>query len=43
MNLKRDLVKYVRDRAKSRYKKDVECYICGNKESLDYHHYYSLT
>ena len=43
MNLKRDLVKYVRDRAKSRYKKDVECYICGSKESLDYHHYYSLT
>ena len=43
MNLKRDLVKYIRDRAKSRYKKDVECYICGSKESLDYHHYYSLT
>ena len=43
MNLKRDLVKYVRDRAKSRYKKDVEWYICGSKESLDYHHYYSLT
>ncbi len=43
MNLKRDLVKYVRDKAKSKYKKSTECYICGSKESLDFHHYYSLT
>mgnify|MGYP003137638620 FL=1 len=43
MNLKRDLVKYVRDKAKSKYKKSTECYICGSKESLDFHHFYSLT
>ena len=28
MNLKRDLVKYVRDKAKSGYKKETQCYIC---------------
>ena len=28
MNLKRDLVKYVRDRAKSKYDKGTECRIC---------------
>ena len=43
MNLKRDLVKYIRDKAKSKYKKSTECYICGSKESLDFHHFYSLT
>ena len=41
--LKRDVVKYVRDKAKSRYKKGTECYICGAKTQLDYHHFYSLT
>ena len=41
--LKRDIVKYVRDKAKSRYKKDTECYICGAKTQLDFHHFYSLT
>ena len=41
--LKRDIVKYVRDKAKSRYKKGTECYICGAKTQLDYHHFYSLT
>tara|TARA_Y100000592_G_scaffold83382_1_gene133140 strand:- start:3636 stop:4007 length:372 start_codon:yes stop_codon:yes gene_type:complete len=43
MNLKRDLVKYVRDKAKSRYKKSNHCYICGDTENLDFHHYYGLT
>ena len=43
MNLKRDLVKYVRDKAKSKYKKDTHCYICGSTENLDFHHFYGLT
>ena len=43
MKLKRDLVKYVRDKAKSQYKKSDNCYICGNTDHLDYHHYYGLT
>ena len=43
MTLKRDLVKYVRDKAKSKYKKDTECYICGSTENLDFHHYNGLT
>jgi len=43
MTLKRDLVKYVRDKAKSRYKKQTECYICGSTEELDFHHFYGLT
>ena len=41
--LKRDIVKYVRDKAKSRYKKDCKRYICGSETQLDYHHFYSLT
>ena len=43
MNLKRDLVKYVRDKAKSQYKKENSCFICGDNENLDFHHYYGLT
>ena len=43
MTLKRDLVKYVRDKAKSRYKKQTECYICGSTEELDFHHFYGMT
>ena len=43
MTLKRDLVKYVRDKAKSAYKKESACYICGSTEDLDFHHYYGLT
>tara|TARA_E500000081_G_C6133770_1_gene355364 strand:+ start:2073 stop:2441 length:369 start_codon:yes stop_codon:yes gene_type:complete len=41
--LKRDIVKYVRDKAKSRYEKASECRICGTNERLDFHHFYSLT
>jgi hypothetical protein len=41
--LKRDPIKYIRDRAKSKYKKDSECYICGAKTELDFHHYNTLT
>ena len=43
MNFKRDLVKYVRDKAKSQYKKATHCYICGSTENLDFHHYHGLT
>ena len=43
MDLKRDLVKYVRDRAKSKYQKSTECFICGSGENLDFHHFYGLT
>ena len=43
MTLKRDLVKYVRDKAKSAYTKESTCYICGSTEDLDFHHYYGLT
>lgn len=39
----RDPVKYIRDKAKAKYKKDTECYICGATEKLDFHHFYSLT
>ena len=41
--LKRDIVKYVRDKAKSRYEKGPDCEICGAKAPLDFHHFYSLT
>jgi 5-methylcytosine-specific restriction endonuclease McrA len=41
--LKRDLIKYIRDRAKSRYKKDNSCFICGSSDNLDFHHFNSLT
>lgn len=40
--LKRIPIKYVRDRAKSRYVKDSECFICGNTKSLDFHHLYTV-
>ena len=41
--MKRDPIKHVRDRAKSRYNKGTECAITGSTEKLDFHHYYSLT
>lgn len=41
--LKRDVVKYVRDRAKSNYQKGSECRICGSTRKLDFHHFYSLS
>lgn len=41
--LKRDCIKYIRDRAKSRYEKGSECEICGEAEDLDFHHFYSMT
>lgn len=41
--LKRDPVKYVRDKAKSNYVKGESCEICGTTEKLDFHHYYSMS
>jgi len=41
--LRRDRVKYIRDRAKSKYEKGSECHICGEEAQLDFHHFYSLT
>ena len=41
--LKRDKIKYIRDKAKSKYDKGTSCYICGSETRVDFHHYYSLT
>lgn len=41
--LKRDLIKYIRDRAKSGYEKGTECEICGSTEDLEFHHYCSMS
>lgn len=41
-NLKRIPIKYVRDRAKSRYVKDDTCYVCGSQACLDFHHLYTV-
>ena len=43
MEMKRDRIKYIRDRAKSKYNKGSECRICGDTRELDFHHYYSLS
>lgn len=43
MTLKRDPIKYIRDKAKSKYDKGTECRICASKENLDFHHFYTLT
>lgn len=36
-------IKWVRDRAKGRYKKGCKCEICDKEEDLDFHHFYTLT
>lgn len=41
--LLRDKIKYVRDKAKARYRKGLLCEICGIEENLDFHHYYTMT
>lgn len=41
-NLKRLEVKYIRDRAKSRYEKSSSCEICGTTEKLQFHHLFTL-
>lgn len=40
--LKRYAIKYIRDRAKSKYEKAPSCYICGDNKRLDFHHYHTL-
>ena len=42
-DLKRYAIKYVRDRAKSKYQKDTKCYICEETEELDFHHFHTLS
>lgn len=42
-DLLRDEIKYVRDLAKQSYKKGEECFICGDKNELQFHHFKSLT
>jgi len=41
--LKRDPIKYIRDKAKARYEKDNKCYICNATTKLDFHHFFSLS
>jgi len=41
--LKRDKVKYIRDRAKANYVKGTNCYICDTTEDLEFHHYCSVS
>lgn len=41
-NLRRDPVKYIRDRVKSNYKKASECKICNSTQNLEFHHYHSV-
>ena len=44
--LKRQLVKYIRDKAKHAYNKKPYCEICGSDGDgtpLDFHHFYSVT
>lgn len=42
-SLKRDRVKYIRDKAKAGYEKGSACEICDTKIKLDFHHFYSLS
>ena len=41
--LKREAIKMVRDYIKKDYKSRDYCFICGNTETLDLHHLYSLS
>ena len=43
MSLKRLAVKYIRDKAKSKYIKEDTCYICSSSEELQLHHFNSVT
>jgi hypothetical protein len=40
--LKRDPIKYIRDKAKAKYEKGDACKICDAKVKLDFHHFYTL-
>lgn len=39
----RSVIKWVRDLAKSHYKKDTKCAICGVEHDLEFHHYYTVS
>ena len=43
IELKRDLTKYIRDKAKAAYVKADACRICGSTADLDFHHFHSVT
>lgn len=43
MTKKRLAVKWIRDGAKAAYKKQGECFICGNTEELELHHVHGMT
>lgn len=43
MAKKRLAIKWIRDGAKAAYKKEAECFICGNTEELELHHTNGLT
>lgn len=40
---KRIAVKWIRDRAKSAYEKQANCYICNTTQDLELHHTHSIT
>lgn len=39
----RTAIKWVRDLAKSHYKKDTQCAICGVEHELEFHHYNTVS
>ena len=41
--MKRDAVKYIRDKAKAAYEKAGQCYISGSTENLELHHFNSVS
>lgn len=40
--LKRDPVKYIRDKMKRKYKSKEPCFICGSETDVELHHLYSV-
>lgn len=41
--MKREAVKYIRDKAKSAYIKRTSCYVCGTSRNLELHHVFSIS
>lgn len=39
----RSVIKWIRDLAKSNYKKDTKCAICGVEHDLEFHHYNTVS
>lgn len=39
----RSVIKWIRDLAKSHYKKDTKCAICGVEHELEFHHYNTVS